>query len=362
MGLVGTGSFALAAYLHCAGYPVAHGSYRVGFTDRTADCGECISNNLDDARSRLKPRGALDGCGTYEAYTQIGYFAGAGGAGAAGVPPGLHLPQSHLLEEIVSSLPEATFVVTLRSSAADWVAGIVADAGMREAFARADLRGMPAGAGSEEDLVGFYERHLAAVRAAVGDGLIEIKTDGPEWAVGPILSDAFGIHPVCWGYSVKHQRAPDPPPPPHVFSIGSDGMQYPIDRPSTALKLQTPIISLGLPLAGSANLFNFFHCGGVGASHYRCSGRFPQNYGRFLCGDCVRHNVAAGRPMFSSCGPFSAWTQLGSPLGADGDADAAVYLPQVQALQHIHREHPFATFVLTIRDPDAWAADVARHP
>ena len=62
--------------------------------------------------------------------------------------------------------------------------------------------------------------------------------------------------------------------------------------------LQLPVLNLGLPMAASTQLADFFHCGGstgiLKASHYECENEAAGE--TELCGHCVRRNLEVDLP------------------------------------------------------------------
>ena len=115
--------------------------------------------------------------------------------------------------------------------------------------------------------------------------------------------------------------------------------------------LRLPIINLGLPKSGSTSIRDFFSCGNLTASHFKChSGP---------CGMCVDQNLQAGRPALHGCGDYHVWAQLDwAPIGLPIQKKKQCFFPQLSALKELHTQFPEATFVLPTRPPRHWIASV----
>jgi len=129
---------------------------------------------------------------------------------------------------------------------------------------------------------------------------------------------------------------------------------------ASAGSLQLPVLNLGLPMAASTQLADFFHCGGgsdpdyggmvmapLKASHYKCeldSGETD------FCGQCVRRNLDAGLPPLLECGGYQVFAQLDGPW----DGSSECNLPQVSHLYNLHTAYPNATFVLPLMAAEKW--------
>ena len=112
-----------------------------------------------------------------------------------------------------------------------------------------------------------------------------------------------------------------------------------------------PIIVLGMLKAGTSSVAQYFKCGGLVTSHYKCRLQY--------CGECIRNNMDLGRPPFTSCGDYTVWAQIdyaSSPMHRH-DPEAC-YFPQVEALDAIHAEFPNATFILNTRNVNDWIKSV----
>ena len=115
--------------------------------------------------------------------------------------------------------------------------------------------------------------------------------------------------------------------------------------------LKLPIINLGLPKSGSTSLRDFFSCGNLTASHFKCNGA--------PCGMCVDQNLQAGRPALHGCGDYHVWAQLDwAPIGLPIQKKKQCFFPQLSALKELHEQYPEATFVLPTRPPRHWIASV----
>jgi len=102
--------------------------------------------------------------------------------------------------------------------------------------------------------------------------------------------------------------------------------------------INKPILVVGLPKSGTTSIHEYFTCGGYKASHWRCRTH------KELCGALIRRNVRLKRPPLDNIGDYDVYTQL------DGDC----YFPQIKALEEIHEHYPNSTFILNLRNIDAW--------
>ena len=153
------------------------------------------------------------------------------------------------------------------------------------------------------------------------------------------------------------------------------------------LPLPLPLINLGFPKAGTNTLEMFFRCGmegdeerddggggggkrrrrrrgmagGLNISHMTCLSRPDSDF----CGRCMHGAVAAaagggggGHPgPLAACGSYALYTQIDHTPGGNGTRPC--HWPQVDLLDEIHAESPEATFLLTMRDFDAWYGSMA---
>jgi hypothetical protein len=128
--------------------------------------------------------------------------------------------------------------------------------------------------------------------------------------------------------------------------------------------LKLPVLNLGLPIASSTQLADFFHCGGgsdpdyggmvmapLKASHYKCeldSGETD------YCGQCIRRNLDAGLPPLFECGGYQVFAQMDGPW----DGNSECNLPQVSHLFNLHKAYPNATFVLPLMAAEKWVDSI----
>ena len=85
-------------------------------------------------------------------------------------------------------------------------------------------------------------------------------------------------------------------------------------QPPVAAELHLPILNVGLPQSGSANILDFFECGGMKTSHYHCQtdcggdraelDSCKQGSLKSYCGTCVVDNIRAGTPPLTGCGDY----------------------------------------------------------
>ena len=101
--------------------------------------------------------------------------------------------------------------------------------------------------------------------------------------------------------------------------------------------------------------------GGLNISHMTCLSRPDSDF----CGRCMHGAVAAaagggggGHPgPLAACGSYALYTQIDHTPGGNGTRPC--HWPQVDLLDEIHAESPEATFLLTMRDFDAWYGSMA---
>jgi hypothetical protein len=133
-----------------------------------------------------------------------------------------------------------------------------------------------------------------------------------------------------------------------------------------------PILAMGLPQAGSFNLFDFFHRCGLDTQHFYCCG--PQmalepRHSDMPMATCMLQNIAKQLPIFQDCGNdhYQVLAEMNGPrkmsapiegtrgvLEDDGHYNFAnhgprLFLPQYFHLDQIHAQYPNATFVLQQR-------------
>ena len=120
--------------------------------------------------------------------------------------------------------------------------------------------------------------------------------------------------------------------------------------------LQLPVLNLGLPMAASTQLADFFHCGGstgiLKASHYECENEAAGE--TEFCGHCVRRNLEANLPPLSECGGYQVFAQMDGPW----DGGEECNLPQVSDLYNLHAAYPNATFVLPLMAAEKWVDSI----
>lgn len=126
-----------------------------------------------------------------------------------------NLVQVNYLNEIVSGVPNATFILTFRnmtnwytSLTNWWPINLNKENNLRKRFERANITGLPKGVGRNVgELSRFYCEYVKRVREEVAKypgrhELIEIDIEDPkvEWQ----MEGMFGIPHTCWG---KHNTA-----------------------------------------------------------------------------------------------------------------------------------------------------------
>jgi len=346
LGLIGTGSSLLGGYFHHGGFSTSHSQCLRNWVLDAFPCGSCIDSKI--ATGSLP----LEGCGKYSFWSQLGYLKYE----ATSSIPKVILPQVDHLATIVNAYPEATFVLTVRSSGKVWADNVMNHFILKDAFKVSAIEGLSFKKEEpvERQLAVFHDSHMNRVINFLGKRVLVIDFGSPD--ADTKAQSHFGISRQFWGIDMHGHLVKRNESYGRKFSISSGGIRapppLPVDGSTPWMKLPSPVIAVGFPKTGTTSLFGYFHCGGIPSSHYRCS-RFR---GNFRCGDCVRHNIVMGRPMFQSCGKFDVWAEI----NVSDKSDEVIFLPQVENLYLIHKDYPNATLVLTKRDPDAWVKSV-RH-
>ena len=188
LGMPKMGTNSLHSYFGCGGYKSVHNGCGKG-----RPCGKCI---LAAIHANLPP---LSMCNMtdFDSFTQIDKGPE-------------NLVQVNYLNEIVSGVPKATFILTFRNMTS-WYKSLTnwylprrgKENNMRKRFERANITGLPEGVGRNvSEFSRFYCDHVKRVREEVAKypgrhELIEIDIEDP--AVGWQMEEAFGIDRMCWG-------------------------------------------------------------------------------------------------------------------------------------------------------------------
>jgi hypothetical protein len=186
------GSTSIHSYFRCGGYTSVHWICEPNGTY----CGDCIEESI---KAGLPP---LSKCPKVDSYAQIDKGPE-------------NMPQVNYLEEIVSGIPNATFIMTFRNmtkwyiSMSNWlgVAGRNKTNNMRVRFQRENITGLPPGVGKNvTEFSNFYCEYVKRVRKTIakypGHELVEIDIEDPT--EGWKLEDVFGVKRSCWGKTNIH--------------------------------------------------------------------------------------------------------------------------------------------------------------
>lgn len=129
---------------------------------------------------------------------------------------------------------------------------------------------------------------------------------------------------------------------------------------------EPPIILLGLPRSGSAQIHDFFECNGYKSAHYCCDtndnssdnsqrSRFPCH--DRTCGVCVHSNLLQERDPFVDCS--DTIVQVWSRFDVETQDPYSLFLPQHFALSTMHKYYPNARWILNRRSlVTNWATNV----
>ena len=185
------GSTSLHSYFRCGNYSSVHWLCSETVENGTF-CGDCI---LDSIKADLNP---LAKCPTVDSYSQIDRGPE-------------NMVQVNYLDEIVSGIPNATFIMTFRNmtkwynSMSNWlgIAGKNVTNNMKARFQREDIKGLPSGVGNNvSEFSNFYCEYVKRVRRTIAKypgrhELIEIDIEDPK--AGIRMEGAFGVSKSCWG-------------------------------------------------------------------------------------------------------------------------------------------------------------------
>jgi len=347
LGLIGTGSYVYGRYWHCGGYSVSHQTCANKWWHEAFKCGEQMKSNA------IAGRNIFDQCGLYDFRSQLGYVLPSNNTHDGQI----FMPQVENSLDIIIQNPEASFVLTVRSSPEIWARNIMRNYFLLDAYINSDIKGLPVGKGrTVEELIDFYNGHSQFIYALLGEKLTVINTDDEDSANedgknGGYVKRKPDMNSACGeGHVWKEKIVTE------LFSISS-GKRGEVRTAITvdannprSFKLPTPVISVGMPKSGTTSLFNYFNCGGHATSHYLCANGIRS----FKCGDCIQRNIRKGNPLLRGCGKFEVWAEINSSYHFKN----TIFLPQVENLDLIHRYYPNATFVLTYRNPEDWVESV----
>jgi len=191
IGLPKMGSTSLHSYFRCGNYSSVHWLCSETVENGTF-CGDCI---LESIKADLNP---LAKCPTVDSYSQIDRGPE-------------NMVQVNYLDEIVSGIPNATFIMTFRNmtkwynSMSNWlgIAGTNVTNNMKARFQREDIKGLPSGVGNNvSEFSNFYCEYVKRVRRTIAKypgrhELIEIDIEDPK--AGFRMEEAFGVSKSCWG-------------------------------------------------------------------------------------------------------------------------------------------------------------------
>ena len=183
------GSTSLHSYFRCGNYTSVHWICS-GDTTSGTFCGDCIEESI---KAGLQP---LSKCPSVDSYAQIDRGPE-------------NMVQVNHLDEIVSGIPNATFIMTFRNmtkwymSMSRWlgIAGKDKSNNMRVRFQNADIKGLPPGVGRNlSEFSKFYCEYVKRVRSTIakypGHELIEVDIEDPT--AGLRMEEAFGVSHACW--------------------------------------------------------------------------------------------------------------------------------------------------------------------
>ena len=185
LGMPKMGSSSLHSYFQCGGFESVH--WTCG--GKGIHCGDCIERAIKAGRPPLSLQNCTDK--KIDSYAQIdkGPFK---------------LIQVNYLSEIVSGVPNATFILTFRNMT-KWYMSLTnwynRSQTLRKQFRRANITGLPKGVGNNvNDFRDFYCQYVKRVRKEVAQyrqhELVEIDIEDPM--VGLQMEKMFGTNHTCW--------------------------------------------------------------------------------------------------------------------------------------------------------------------
>ncbi len=141
--------------------------------------------------------------------------------------------------------------------------------------------------------------------------------------------------------------------------------------------IESPIIVVGLPKAGTSTLFAYFHCLGFYSQHWYCCG--PQHHAQqedmtAYISDCMISNLQDQIPILEGCGNYDVYTELNGPrrktsmdsnfVAVDGTIGyrPRIFLPQHYNLEELHQYAPNATWIFNVRPVEDWIHSVRQVP
>ena len=321
-------------------------------------CGKRLRRNIE-----ILQKPAFDGIDHFDLYAELDALRDNGG---------ITLPQWNFVQQIYDYFPNATWILNLRDPQA-WLRSVDRWQDLRQRFVD-HLGGVdfPRGRGAkDEEMIAFYKLQAQRIRDYVKDHpsitLVEVQIDSPE--AEQVMEDSFGIHRKCWGNKNKNSNNETATvwvpknPPPHKSKKLTQTTYNESEQQDKKLKpheltLSTPILVMGLQKAGTTSIYSYFKCGMDGAlSHYDCKPdpRRPGEIG-MACGKRLRRNIEKfQKPAFDEIDHFDLYAELDAQENNGG-----ITLPQWNFVQQMHDHFPNATWILNLRDPQAWLRSVDR--
>jgi len=118
--------------------------------------------------------------------------------------------------------------------------------------------------------------------------------------------------------------------------------------------LPFPVLVVGLPKTGTSSITEFFKSAGYRTNHWLCEkGKYLPNPG--ACATCIENALRAENPTpLSACGDYQVWSQMDTTKPDLGECG----MPQIDYLGELHREYPYATFILNLRNVSNWVTSV----
>jgi hypothetical protein len=109
------------------------------------------------------------------------------------------------------------------------------------------------------------------------------------------------------------------------------------------------VLLVGLPKAGTTSVSSFFRAAGMKVCDYWC----PDKVHTGVVAKCIERAINSSRPPLKTCGDYDMYGQMDLTMDK-----GFCFLPQIQALDELHKEHPDAVFILNQRNIVHWVRSV----
>lgn len=220
-----------------------------------------------------------------------------------------------------------------------------------------------------DNLMSVYQMQIENVRKFVklhpSHHLVEISIDDEN--AGGILRKTFlgnvtdDVKESCWGQKNQNRREPSVAGAVYDYGVVPQSILSPksgrrdsiyarlaeeMRLKSRLLKVETPILFVGLPFLPTYPLYQFFSCKGIRSASDYCSGDAFDLSGKKLCSKIFESNLRHGWNMLFFAGEYDTYTTL--------HGQESCFFPQITHLDVLHYHQPNATLLLNTIDVNAW--------